>query len=119
MAPLIYLALPYTHDNPDVRRFRFRRANEAAGALIEKGLLVFSPISHSHPIAQVADLPKEFTFWQAWNKEMLSRCTELSVLMLDGWEESRGVTWEIDMARDFGMAVKWLPPDFGRRRPAR
>jgi nucleoside 2-deoxyribosyltransferase len=43
----IYLAIPYTW-NPEAS---FRIANKVSAQLMSDGHIVFSPISHSHPIA--------------------------------------------------------------------
>ncbi len=46
----IYLATPYTDFDPAVRAARFFAVNKVAAHLMKKGFLVFSPISHTHPI---------------------------------------------------------------------
>jgi len=47
---MIYLASPYTSDDPAVRQQRFEAACRAAAAMIRQGQTVFSPIAHSHAI---------------------------------------------------------------------
>ena len=44
---LVYLALPFTA-HPEKS---FEIANKVAAKLMEQGVIVFSPISHSYPIA--------------------------------------------------------------------
>lgn len=48
----IYLATPYSHPDPKVREWRFENINSFAADLMKCGHVVFSPISHSHPISQ-------------------------------------------------------------------
>ena len=50
LANIIYLACPYTHPSAEVRLQRFELATRAAAKLISEGLIVFSPITMSHPI---------------------------------------------------------------------
>lgn len=49
---LTYLACPYSHPDRDVRQRRFDQVNAAAAWLILNEQMVFSPISHSHPISE-------------------------------------------------------------------
>lgn len=107
---MIYLASPYSHPDPAVRLARFEAANRAAGELMRQGLIVFSPISHSHPIATICDLPLEFDFYMASARYFIQRARMMIVLTLQGWMESRGVMAEIDMARDYGLPVEYRNP---------
>jgi hypothetical protein len=96
--PLAYLAAPYSHFDPRVRAARFEAINQCASVLMRNGLYLFSPISHTHPIALAGGLPTGFDFWENYDRVMLSACGLLVVLMLDGWEKSTGVTGEIKIA---------------------
>lgn len=84
---MIYLASPYSHADPAVREARYRAACRATAALLKAGLVVFSPIVHSHPLVAFA-LPTGWDFWERIDRAYLARCDEVVVLMLDGWEES-------------------------------
>lgn len=107
---IIYLALPYNHEDPKVRKERFLAANRAASKLIQEGNHVFSPISHSHPIAEEGDLPRGWDYWQDYDRLMLSVCTKLVVLKLDGWEQSVGVAGEISIAEEMGLPIVYIDP---------
>ena len=106
---MIYLCCPYSHVDPTVREARFDAACRAAAALMRAGKMVFSAISHTHPIAQYG-LPKGWDFWEAYDRELLQRCEEVVVLMLDGWQRSVGVQAEIKIARQLGKPVSYLTP---------
>jgi hypothetical protein len=86
----IYLACPYSHPDRRVREFRFNIATQIAGLLIQEGHLVFSPITHSHPIAEVADLPKGWEYWKEFDESFLEWCHEVHIICLPGWETSNG-----------------------------
>lgn len=109
----IYLATPYTHPDPAVRRARFESVTRAAGALMQRGFVVFSPITMGHPISEAcADIPGDFAYWETACLSYLSDwATALMVLTLDGWKESRGVVKEIAAARERGLPVEYLSPD--------
>lgn len=71
---------------------------------------MFSPISHSHPIA-VNGVPSDWTFWESFDRRMLSASDELAVLMLDGWRESRGVQAEIELALEMDLPIRYVRPE--------
>jgi hypothetical protein len=106
--PLTYLACPYSHPDRAVRVARFDAANRAAGKLMREGHHVFSPISHTHPIAEVADLPLGWEFWEGFDRAYLAHSWRVVVLMLDGWRESKGVTAEICIANEQGLPIEYI-----------
>jgi hypothetical protein len=99
MKTLIYLAAPYSHDNPLVREGRFQQINKAASTLMKAGLHIFSPISHTHPIALAGGLPTGWDFWCAYDTAMLEACFAFVVLTLPGWDTSKGVAEETKIAQ--------------------
>lgn len=72
---------------------------------MRQGLMVISPIAHTQPIAFAGDLPLEFAYYAAYDELLISRCDELHVLMLKGWQESIGVTAEIAIAKRLNKPV--------------
>lgn len=109
---LVYLATPYNHADPAVREWRFRAVSKAAGHLMRvRGLKVFSPISHSHPIKIEGNLPGGWAFWGQYDKTFLDVCESLIVLKLRGWDESAGVKAEVEYARAAGMPVGYVEPE--------
>lgn len=104
----VYLAAPYTHDDHDVVDSRVQRINMIAGALMKKGHIVFSPISHSHPIAVVSALPTDFKFWQAQNHEFIRWCDTVVVAMMPGWKDSKGILDEIEFAMSINKPVVYM-----------
>jgi len=110
---ILYLASPYSHHDPEVVRERFVASCKAAARLMREGHVVFSPIAHTHNIADY--LPDnaryDFEFWMLQDIPVLLRCNELRVLPLEGWRESRGVTREIEIARHAGIPVQILSLD--------
>ncbi len=113
---MIYLASPYTykHEDPDrvnlIQRLRFETINAFAAQLMLDGVRLFSPISHTHPIALAGDLPVSWDYWERYDREMLSFCESVIVLMLPGWRESTGVQNEIKISRDMGLSVEYVDP---------
>lgn len=109
-----YLASPYSHPDESVREFRFREACRAASVLMRDGNNVFSPIAHTHPIAQFG-LPLGWDYWEAFDRFYIGVCDELLVLMLDGWKESKGVQAEISIAKEMNKPVTFLGGWYGEK----
>jgi hypothetical protein len=107
---LVYLAVPYSHPDPRVQEQRFLAVNKVAAKLMLEGVCVFSPISHTHPIAQAGEMPKGWEFWARYDFEILSKCRKLIVLKLGGWDKSVGVTAEIKLATELGLEIEYLEP---------
>jgi hypothetical protein len=75
------------------------------------GLYVYSPISHSHPIALAGGLPLGWDYWEGYDREILSHCGALVVLEISGWSESTGVTGELKISADFCIPAMVLTAD--------
>ena len=67
---IIYLASPYTHPNFNVELERFETICIVAARLMRDGVLVFSPIAHTHPISLLGYLPKDWDYWQRFDHAM-------------------------------------------------
>ncbi len=106
--PLVYLACPYSHPDRAVRVSRFESVNKAAAQLMQQGHHVYSPISHTHPIAEAGDLPLGWDFWEAYDRIYIAMSHTVYVLPLDGWKESRGVQAELAIAAEMRIPVEFL-----------
>ena len=104
----IYLACPYSHKLESMRELRFYIANQEAARLMAEGYIVFSPISHSHPIAVQCALPKDYEFWKQFDEALIGWCDEVHVICIAGWEESDGVAREIEYAKKQGKPIKYI-----------
>jgi hypothetical protein len=91
----IYLASPYTHPEESIMLSRFYQAVDFCAWAFKKGLYVYSPIVHWHPVATIRELPKDYMPWEKQGEVMMNSSRALWVLCLPGWEQSRGVLSEI------------------------
>ena len=107
---MIYLATPYSHEDSTIRHLRFLTAARIAGRFMAKGEHVFCPITHTHPIAIECELPKTFDYWREYDEWFLSRCDKVVVVKMHGWDQSKGVQAEIEMAAKFGIPVEYVEP---------
>lgn len=105
----IYLACPYSDPNPAVRHYRYMAVTAAAAQLMKFGSLVFSPVTHSHSLAEQFGCLQEGEFWKDWYLSFLEHwATHLYVLQLCGWEESKGVSAEIDYAKRHNIPIRMI-----------
>ncbi len=104
----IYLATPYSYPQQSVRRKRFNIVNISAARLMRDGNLVFSPISHTHPIAEAGNLPKDWAFWKEYDLTFIEWADEVHVLKQDGWATSIGVINEIKLADELRKPVVYM-----------
>ena len=105
-----YLACPYHHDNPFIKQERFLQSCIVAAKLIDQGRIIFSPISHSHPISQFTK-ENNHELWLRQDTPFLWVADRLLVLKLDGWRESRGVAFEVSHFKTNGKPIEWLEPE--------
>jgi hypothetical protein len=95
-----------------MKHFRYEMACIAAAKLMEKGEVVFCPIAHSHPIETIGMTSvRDELFWLHQDFTILSRCDELVVLCIGGWEESSGVAKEVAFANKHNIPVHYLHPE--------
>ena len=104
-----YLAIPYTHKNEEVLNLRFEIANLISAELMKKGDVIFSPISHTHPMAKYG-LPIEWSYWKSQDEKFLDVCEKLYVTLLKGWDKSTGVNAEITHMKSRNVDVTYLDP---------
>lgn len=107
---LIYLASPYNHPDSDVRKERFCEMVKITTRLMKRGWIVHSPIVHNHPIAVLGALPRGWEYWERFDRAILSRCTEMVIVTLDGWEQSVGIKGEVEIARGIPIPILLMNP---------
>lgn len=103
---MIYLAIPYS----GIEELSFKISCMVTAFLMKTGKTVYSPIVHGHILATKYDLPADWEFWLKHDLDILCRCDELYVVTLDGWDESFGVSAEIEEALSMGMPVTFIDP---------
>lgn len=111
---MIYLASPYTSNNPNARwkraiqAGRYHKTVEVTAKLIKAGHIIFSPIIHGHPMSDT--IGPHWQNWHAHNDAMMSLAEELWILTLLGWDKSKGVAYETEFAKNHNLPVKYLDP---------
>lgn len=104
-----YLASPYSHPDPKVRQERFEAACKAAAELMKMGKKVFAPIAYTHPL-EAHTGEQSHDWWMSQDYPFLMVANELIVLMLPGWEQSKGVAEEVRFFKLTGRPVNYMEP---------
>lgn len=101
---MIYLASPYSHSDPLVRKTRYLLAMQCCAALINGGReFVWSPIVHCHEMAEAYSLPTDAEFWKEYNFDFMRRADKMYILRIPGWDESKGIKMEIEFCELIGI----------------
>lgn len=95
-----YVASPYSHELEWMMEERAEAVMKYCAEQFNKGIHVFSPIAHCHEMAKKYNMPKDVGFWWSYNKTMLRFADTLLVLRLSGWDKSKGVAMERNLAAE-------------------
>jgi hypothetical protein len=110
----IYLASPYSarlndgEPDRDLMYIRFQDVCRVAAMLMNLGYVVFSPIAHSVSIAAHLDNHLDAEFWLKQDFPLIHWCDELWMLMLDGWDQSKGMAREQEYAERLCKPIRFL-----------
>lgn len=109
---MIYLASPYSHPDPKVKQQRFEQVCKVAAQLMRQDRVVFCPIAHTHPMDKyVPQGENTHGFWLRQDFEFLQLCSDLYIVTLDGWKESKGVQAEMALAKMLHLPISFIDTD--------
>ena len=117
MKGLWYLAHPYTVKNKKGEyvaggeEANFQLCNLRAARLIEKGVLIYSPISHTHPIHQIYPPfvgGEVHVMWYEFDNAIIRATPFEGIILSPGWENSQGCRGEKVLFEELGRKVKYL-----------
>ncbi len=85
---------------------------KTAAVMMLAGEHVFCPIAHSHEIGLQINRPVDHDFWMLQDLPILNHASKMTVLRLDGWQDSRGISDETIFCKRNG-----IPIDYADYRP--
>ena len=110
----VYVASPYSR-YPDGIDEAFREASRVSAWLLRRGVKLFCPIAHSHPISNYGFIdPNNHEIWLPADKPLMDAAGALLVVMMPSWQESYGIGVEIDTfvaARKPIFFLTWPRPE--------
>jgi hypothetical protein len=108
---MIYLATPYTTDDPDLLEKRYLIAMDIAQFYLKQSIPIFSPILHCHEMSKRYNLPGDIGFWKGYDFQMVLASTEVWFGLLPGFSESIGMKYEFSLAKKQNKPTKIIVPE--------
>ena len=102
-----YVASPYWHPDPTLRKQRRQIALHMAIQLIDQGVIAFSPVIYTSDIQEGGGQGDN---WYDFDLNFLETAQQMVVLRVEGWLESKGVMLEIGYARGRGIPIYYMDP---------
>ena len=103
---MLYIASPYRHTDSTIQAIRFSKVYRYTEHLLKEGFVVYSPLVYTLPLERHAINPKHG--WLNHNLRVLTRCSRMQVLCLDGWRDSEGVHEELMVAWEKGLDTEYV-----------
>lgn len=104
-----YLGTEYTKYSGGIHN-GWLLAVRTAADLLKKGIIVYSPIVHTHPIAIYGQIdPLDHNIWLPADKPFMEAARGLIVYQSPGWRESYGISKEINYFLSAEKPVLYMP----------
>lgn len=107
---ITYLAIPYSW----FPELSYEIANEIAADHMKRGIVMFSPISHSHSISKYlpSELIQNMDYWMKMDLPILDRCDRMILVVIgdNGHQlisESVGCLKELELCKDRYMNLSY------------
>lgn len=110
--PLYYLAGPYSHKDQAIMDQREIDHAKCAVELKLQGYSIYAPIPETTALTKLGGLVG--TSWKDWRDHdlnLLSRCDEIIIILIEGWRESIGVRGEVKFAIQNDIPISYLDPN--------
>lgn len=108
---LVYVGTPYSKFPGGIEQ-AFAAAGAIMAPLILSGVKAYSPITHTHPIAVHGALdPYDHDIWLKFDLAMMRKSDAMLVAMLNSWEDSYGIKYEIEIFKKDGKPIFYLDPE--------
>lgn len=102
-----YVASPYSHPDPAIRKERYDLAVKSAKTLTRLGYSAFVPIAYDGlwDLDPTYTVDHSWSFWEKIDLPILDRCSALVLFEIPGWEKSQGVAGELEHCEKMGIPV--------------
>ena len=102
---LCYIAAPYWSENKETRVERRQLTIEYSMMMTERGVLNYSPLLYSDKYKNKKMVE---SYWLTHGLKMVKACDLMIILMLPGWEKSKGIKGEITEAERLKIPVRYV-----------
>jgi hypothetical protein len=107
----VYLACPYTSEVAGQLEERMEMFYRTVAHLQKSGVFVVSPLFMHQVLKYDPALGHDWNFWKGYAEELIGRSDEMRVLCLNGWDRSKGIRGEIEIAKSMGKSVSFIPAE--------
>lgn len=108
--PYTYLAQPFHHDNLLVATVRHSVGLVMASHFMRQGHHIYAPIVYSQALLKSGFFEDgSHEFWLPFDESLLLGAADLWLLQLPGWEQSKGVEFELEVCHNRGLLVTHIP----------
>ncbi len=105
---MIFVCTPYNHENPAIIEARYDLTVEYIAKRFVEGKFAFSPVVYAHNIVKKHNLPQDWDNWNNFCIEFLKKATEVHVLQQEGWDKSKGIQGELEIAKMLNIPIKYI-----------
>lgn len=105
---MIFISIPFSSDYKEVTDYRIKMASIYAGHLLKESFIPVSPILFGSKVLEHVNISSDFKYWEKLCYAYLDTCSEIHVLCLDGFKESKGVQGEIEHAAEKGLKILFI-----------
>lgn len=103
---MIYISAPYNHVDKNVVSQRMDAVYSKFAELMMQGEIPVTPLM-AHAVVERHPVPSSSEFWEEYSITLLSKCSKMVVLKLDGWDNSAGVSYEIEYANKNDIPIEF------------
>ena len=97
---LWYFAHPYDSTNNTPAK-NYQLCNQRATKLMDLGYIIFSPITHSHPLNVIKK--RSFESWMSFDRLIMPMC--MGLILAPRWRESKGCKEEYEYFKSIGRMI--------------
>jgi hypothetical protein len=105
---MIFISSPYTHWSDNIVNDNYLKVAKLASKLCSEGQVAISPIVYGHNLLKIRTFPSNWEFWKNFCLTLLSKCDEMIVYKMEGWDKSRGVAEEIKFAELNNITITYV-----------
>ncbi len=117
MPKKVFISFPYNHQSKVMIDKRIAIANLYAYNLTLAGYIPMAPALIGHEMLREAKkngidtIGTDFDIWEGFCYEYMNICDEMHILMIPGWQESKGVAAEAIYANARNIKLRYIDTD--------
>lgn len=105
---VVFVAGVFNNYDKEVMRENVKRIAGYCAKLLDDDVCCLSPVLFGVTILEYFNLSSSFNYWEKLSYNYIDMCTEVHVLMTEGWARSRGVQSEIKYAEQTNKSIIYL-----------